>query len=101
MLNQTKAEKWALLIDELDASGLSVAKFAEARELKLGTLNYWRKKFGRLRSSGRSPSFMEVIVGEGPASGSVILSLTSSGARVVVDEHTDLVLLRRLVASLC
>ena len=50
MEHSTKANHWSTIIDQYDASELTLAQFVAANEgIKMGTFQYWRKKLKRTR----------------------------------------------------
>ncbi len=94
--------RWRAIVEEQKTSGLSVRAFADSRNLKASTLNWWR---GRLRKLEREaaqvddgPQFTALTVAE-PV-GTVVLALDGHKAHVVVDQETDLRLLRQVIEAI-
>jgi len=101
---QTEREAYYFeLLDEQEASGLSVAAFAEERGLSAATLYSWRRRLGRASSRSLGASLVEVCVHEDDpnedATGRMTV-ITSSGARVEVDADFDESALARLLGVL-
>ena len=97
------ADRWHAIIDRYEASGQTLREFAEANGLNRNTLSWWRWELGRSRVV-RRPSFVEFVVADddSPArASSVIIELGTIGARVVVEDDTNLDLLRRVAEALC
>ena len=104
MKHSATAQHWSEIIDRYDASQLTLAQFVEANEgVKLGTLQYWRKKLNRVRS--HPPTFFEVAVQPEKSSlqrpENLQLVLTPNGVQINISEATDMSLVRRLVDALC
>ena len=98
-----KAAQWSKIIDLQEASGLSVRSFAEANGLTRGRLTYWRRKLGRTRLQAK-PAFVAVVVEDEPADNrrrTVTIHLQAAAPQIVVDDLTDLPLLRRILDGLC
>lgn len=98
------AARWSAIIDEHEASGLTVREFAAANNLRGTTLSWWRWQLGRTR--GRRPSlpFVELVVAEPQdedADQPLVLTLDHLGVDIPVHQATDLVLLRRTLEALC
>ncbi len=95
------AVRWSSIIDRLEASGQTLREFAAANDLNRKTLEWWRRKLGRSRPrSGRKAAFTELVVTQ-PQSKPIAIALDSYAARVVVDDRTDLSLVRRVLEALC
>lgn len=105
MARTPAAKRWTALIDQQEASGLTIRAFAEQVDVNPRTLAWWRCQLGR--SKKRKPStFVELAVVETPtephaSDNTVVLALDAYPAHVVVDQATDLGLLKRLLAALC
>ena len=105
--------RWSVIVDDLEASGLTARAFARARGLNVNTLAWWRARIRRepIQRPPTTPRFAELTVSEAkppprredtrrepPA---LILSLDAYGARLRVDAATDLTLLRGVLEALC
>lgn len=109
MVHTPAATRWSRLIDEQEASGLSLRDFAAERDLNPSTLAWWRSRLGRGRARGEplaaQPVFDQLAVeSTGPAprpEGTVVIVLERLEAHVVVDHETDLALLRQVLDTLC
>jgi len=101
MATAPAAERWSEILDRQEASGLTLREFARVNGLNQNTLAWWRWELGRRRSAtGRG--FLEFLVAEPePEQVTVEIALDGLAARVVVGEHTDLALVRRVLESLC
>ena len=78
------AQRWAKIIDEQEASGLTIREFAHRNGIKLGTLSWWRSHLGRTHRRTAASRFLEVVVGEAPQS-SLTLTLPHLRAELVID----------------
>ena len=99
-----RAAEWSKIIDQHDASGLTAKKFAMKNGLNPGTLASWRWKLGRTRPKKRKTAtnqFAEIAVVDSNPDGTVVVAVEELGAHIVVDEHTDLRLLKRVLEALC
>lgn len=105
MARTPAAQRWTALIDQQEASGLTLRAFAEQADVNPRTLAWWRCQLGRAKK--RKPStFVELTVVETPtesptSDNTVVLVLDAYPAHVVVDHATDLGLLKRLLVALC
>jgi phage-related minor tail protein len=82
-------------------SGLSARAFAESRNIKAGTLSWWKGRLRRRDFEGAEvprPQFTALTVAE--LAGTVVLALEDHKAHVVIDEQTDLALLRRVLEAM-
>lgn len=101
------AVRWSRLIDEHEASGLSVREFARSRHLNPGTLSWWRWRLRRTAPRQNESHFIELVAQREPCElrdhgyEPVSLVLDSLGVRVEVDRMTDLRLLRQVLEALC
>ena len=101
MAETPTSRRWRRIVAEQLESGLSVQAFAQSQNVKAGTLRWWK---GRLRkrdaeaADGARPQFMALTVAE-PA-GTVVLTLEDHRAHVVIDQQTDLALLRRVLEAM-
>ncbi len=103
------AVRWSESIDRQEASAPTLRVFADANGLNRNTLAWWRWELGRTgahsrRQDTRSRHFVELVVTEpetAPMPAPVVIALEGLTARLVVGEHTDLVLVRRVLEALC
>lgn len=105
------AARWSEIIDRQEASGQTLREFAEANGLNRNTLAWWRWELGRTRTrrpTGPNPSrsagrrFIELVVSEPePELVPVEIAFVGFAARLLVDDRTDLALVRRVLEALC
>jgi len=101
------ARRWAAIIDEQEASGQTIRAFAEARDINVKTLSWWRCRLGRSRPLRRAanpapvPVFEEIRVTDEPVDRTVVVVFDRLPAHIVVDHDTDLELLRRVLEAAC
>ena len=96
------AKRWTKIIDEQEASGLTIAEFARRNNIKSGSLSWWRSTLGRTRKRTTNAAFLELVIEEQePVSVGITVRLPSRGVELVVDEATSLGLVRKLVEALC
>ena len=103
MSTSRAADRWHAIIDRFEASDQTLREFAESNDLNRKTLAWWRWELGR-SSSARQPSFVELVVADEQLpvrASTLIVELGTTGARVVVEDDTDLGLLRRVAEALC
>ena len=92
---RTEAEqKWAVIVEEAERSGLSSRAFARQHSLSKSSLARWQ---ARLRPEPKT-TFVEVACWEETPEPVVV---EVGGASMLVTEHTDLELLRMVVDALC
>ena len=100
--SETARERWARIIQEQRASGLSVAAFCDARSMPSSSLFAWKRK---LADAGEAAGvFVEAKVDgldarAGTAAGGVAVEL-GHGVRVVVARGFDRGLLREVIQAL-
>lgn len=101
----TTSARWSAILAEAERSSLSQAAFARSRGINPRTLAWWKWKLGQVgekngstRDDSAECGFVEVRVA-GPRP--VRLQLGRYAAHVLVDEDTDLELLRRILGALC
>ena len=102
-------KRWTEIIDQHEASGLSIRAFAQRKGVNPSTLAWWRSRLGRAVSRGKRKSkvFQELTVRGEPGDKQVItettvvVALDDLAAHVVVDGQTDLTLLKRVLVALC
>jgi hypothetical protein len=107
MSDTPAAARWRKLLAECEATGLSANDFAKRRGLKPATLKWWRSRLKKLDAE-RAP-FTELVVT--PAATpvvcvattepTVVVALEDLRAHIVVDQDTDLPLLKRVLGALC
>lgn len=108
--------RWNALIDQQEAEGLSNDEFAARHGLNVRTLCWYRCKLGRSdrnqprRIASRyrqkaATTFVEVEVQaekqQSVEEPTVVLALENYAAHVVIDEETDLWLLRQFLEECC
>jgi transposase-like protein len=96
------ANWYSAALEAQEASGLSVAAFAERMGVSVPTLYMWRRRLGTARSVAESSSkFVEVTVtrpsSPAPSSGAMVVRLCA-GRSVEVPRGFDDDELRRLIA---
>ena len=109
MVHTPAATRWSKLIDQQEASGLSVRDFAAEHDLNPATFAWWRSRFGRGRSRSdlvaAQPVFDQLAVGSvvptAPHDGTVVVAIERIDVHIVVDRETDLGLLRLVLDALC
>ncbi|MCO4748436.1 MAG: hypothetical protein KC912_26845 [Proteobacteria bacterium] len=96
------SRRWRKIVAEQVESGQSVRAFAQSRNLKPGTLAWWKSRLRKIDREAStetvSPEFTALTVVE-PV-GTVVLALEDHKAHVVVDHQTDLGLLRRVLEAM-
>lgn len=106
MVRTAAADRWSKLIDQHEASGLTINAFADANNVNANTLSKWRSRLGRTRTYTPRARFVELTLAEPPSvnaidATAIVLSLDDFAAHVVVKPNTDLVLLKRILKALC
>jgi transposase-like protein len=112
MESVSAATRWARIVEQCSASGLSAREFADQHDLNRHTLMWWRWKLGQgARQDRRGIDFVDLMVQEperrlNPDTGggrvtNLVVRLDEFAASVVVDRDTDLGLLRRVLGALC
>ena len=113
MARTAAAERWSDLIDQHEASGLTIRAFAEKVDINPRTLAWWRSQLGRSKKGelGRpkkctEAKFVELTVAKNPedpdaVDPTVVLALDGYAAHVVVDHDTDLALPDRMLTAFC
>jgi transposase-like protein len=98
MAETPTSRRWRRIVAEQLESGLSVQAFAQSKNVTAGTLS-WRKARLRMRDSeaaaGSRPQFTALTVAE--PTRTIVLALEDHRAHVVIDQQTDLALLRRVL----
>ncbi len=96
-------DRWASLIEDFAASGLTVERFCEHRDIAASSFYAWKRRLGdRAPLARRKPAFVEAVVGPvAPALGSAapIIEL-GCGRRISVPQGFDEATLARLVVLL-
>jgi hypothetical protein len=88
-------EKWTRIIEEQRVSGLTVARFCEARGIPASSFFPWRK---RLRGAPAAAAFVEAKV-RGETGGGITIELVD-GRRVMVSRGFDRDLLLDVIGAL-
>ena len=88
------ARKWRPIVQRARASGLSLRAYAQQNGFNPNTLAWWSSRLGH-DPRPTEPAFLELVPAAPPP-----LTLLVGPARVLVDERTDLGLLRRVVEAL-
>ena len=108
MVQTPAATRWAAIIERQEASGQTIRAFAAANDLNPSTLGWWRSRLGRAKKAGprkkrkrTAATFSELKVAEHPEDRTVVVALEQLDAHIVVDEQTDLALLRQILEALC
>lgn len=101
MYNST-ARRWAAIIDEAARSGMTNRAFADAAGINANTLTWWKWRLRNTRRTAVAAGFIEVVEQEDDECDfePVRLQLRDS-VTIVVDDRTDLELLRAVVDALC
>lgn len=98
-----RERQYASLLDEQEASGLSVAAFAEESGLSAATLYSWRRRLGRARPHDKRVALLEVCVddedGVHETSGRMTVAI-ADGTRIELDAGFDESALERLLGVL-
>ena len=106
MARTQAATRWSRLIDQHESSGLTIGAFAKKHGLNAHSLAKWRSRLGRTRPYKPRSTFVELKLAEPAAAEvtedpTVVLALDGYAAHVVVDNATDLTLLKRMLKTLC
>lgn len=109
MPDTSTATRWRAVVEAHAASGLTIRDFARQHGVNASSLAWWRS---RLRNYDQkqapttaAPAFSELTVAPAATSGTevrrpLVVSFGSRQLSVVVDDQTDLTLLRRLADAL-
>ena len=95
------AERWATIVREFEASGLSRAEFARLRNVNPSTLAWWRSQLKRRVPATTRPAFVELAIVEPVPDRALRLRLERVGAVLEIERGVDLALLRTVVDALC
>lgn len=95
MAETPATRRWRKIIAAHDASGMTIKAFAQAHQLKSGTLAWWRSE---LKRRDAMPEFTELVLTK-PAT-PLALTLDDFRAHLVIDQDTDLDLLRRVLQAI-
>ncbi|MCX5661514.1 MAG: transposase [Planctomycetota bacterium] len=107
--SESTSARWARVIEEQRASGLSIAEFCRRRSVSPPSFFDWRRRLSASEPTRATPAFVEVKVGPGEALGSQTVGargdaalelVLRSGLRVRVRRGFDRALLRELLAAL-
>lgn len=107
MAQTPAAARWSALIEQHEASGLTIKAFAEQKGVNPSTLAWWRSRLGRVQGGQATGRFVELRVAEQASlerrtdDPTVVLTLDSFAAHVVIDRETDLDLLKQVLRALC
>ena len=103
MSSSPAARRWSALISLQQSSGETIQSFCKARMLNPGTLSWWKWKLRREKRLNRP--FVELVLTPEPQPPArpnpIILELPRHNAQLVIDQDTDLALLRRVIENLC
>lgn len=106
-MKSTTESKWRQLIEEQEASGMTVREFAQLRDLSPGTLYWWRSKLGRKRSprsrsTTEAPELVPVTIRESlvVATGAPFEVRLRDDLCIAVPASFDAAALRRLIEAL-
>ena len=101
MRDTPAARRWRALVEEHAASGLTNKAFAAKKDINPRTLIWWRTQLKKADAKRQLPVpkavFTEVAVSGRDST--VVLTLDDFGAHFVVDQQTDLALLRRVLEA--
>jgi transposase-like protein len=100
LVDSSASARWAAIVEQHEQSGQTIRAFAAQHGLNPQTLSWWRWKVGRTERSAQTSPFVEVSVHR-PVEPTVVLAFEDYRAHIVVDQDTDLELLRKLLAVLC
>lgn len=94
--------RWAALVDEFEASGLTVAKFCEQRSIGVSSFYGWKRCLsGDFPAPPCAPAFVEAVADPVASSfGSAPIVELRCGRRVAVPQNFDETMLARLVLLL-
>ena len=107
--SEPASSRWARIIEEQRASGLSIAEFCRRRSVSPPSFFDWRRRLsaagGASGPARAAPAFVEVKVGPrdtppSEVSGTALELILRSGLRVAVRRGFDRALLRELLAAL-
>lgn len=109
MSDSPAAARWRKLIAKHATTSLTATEFAIRHNIKPGTFKWWRSRLKKLdRERGpftelvvAAPHVATPVVCVPTPEPTVVLAFDDLCAHIVVDEHTDLPLLKRLLAALC
>jgi transposase len=107
-MGRERREVWRKRVERWARSGLTAEEFSRETGVRVGTLRYWRWRFGAEARASREaqerPRFVEVVVpvgGAKPAGGDAGFEVVlPGGASVRVPSGFDVEALRRLVQVL-
>src|SRR5688500_3223485 len=100
MVDTRAASKWASIVERQEQSGQSIGEFAAQHGLNPRTLSWWRWNLGRTERVAAPSPFVEGKLNR-PVVPTVVLAFDDYRVHIVVDQETDLELLRKLLDSLC
>ena len=101
MSSSPAARRWSALILLQQSSGETIQSICKARMLNPGTLSWWKLR----REKRLNRPFVELVLTPEPQPPAqpnpIILELPRHNAQLVIDQDTDLALLRRVIENLC
>lgn len=103
----TAPARWARILEDAAASGLTQSAFALANDINPRTLSWWKWKLQQEPESDEEPhdvSFVEVVMDSSPAPStppSLRVQLGGRSVHALVELDTDMTLLRRVAEALC
>lgn len=98
--DENRHERMSRLLAELEASGLSVVRFARERGLSPWTLYEWRRRLRRKEALREREAFVELKLIREPSPATTMSIELPSGLRVHVPRGFEEADLRRLVGVL-
>lgn len=109
MATEDTLARWTGIIQDQESSGLSPKQYALRTGINPKSLSWWRWNLRRNHTKSQplvAGSFTELTVTEPvaarkPSQSPVRLVLEDYRAHLVVDDDTDLTLVRRLLESVC
>lgn len=96
MTRSDKRRKWEVIIEEWQASAMSIVDFCEENSFSVATFHYWKKKL----ASESLPSDLFSEIKLNPDNGAGLWFDFGNGVKLVVDHNFDQLTLKRLMGSL-
>ena len=106
MSDSPTASRWRVLVEAQAASGLPIREFARQRDVNASSLSWWRSRLRRTSAgtaqapAEAAPAFAELTVSAPAPRDRLVLTLDRVKVSVVVDQQTDLALLRQVLEAL-
>ncbi len=98
------ARRWAKLLEEHEASELTLQEFAARRNVSVRTLQWWRWKLRKLREeeADEQPpiAFVPVEIQHSPRE-TIVVRIERLGIDIHLDDDFDPLLLQKIVGALC